>query len=157
KTIQIRKSTRYDFHSVKWYNVKKGRKHSRKIKSRMFTALFFNELGFDFDHKYRLNGELREADVKELVFFADDPQVFVLEENNEKKRFEARYPKDWQESFGIPVSDHEDHKLHTFENYTVLDILLEKVSEVEGTDDEEDAVRLSELTNKYVKEGGFYG
>ena len=160
KTIQIRKSTRYNLNSVRWFNVRRkdGCRRARKIKSRMFTALFFKELGFDFDHKYRLDGEFRSGDVDELIFYADDPQVFVLEENCEKKRFTERYPDSWRDSFGIPVREHEDHKLHNFEGLTVLDITLEKVTTVDGdTDGEEDATRINELTEKYVKEGGYYG
>ncbi len=156
KYIQVRMSTRYDFNSVRWYNLKKGRKRSRKIKSRMFIALFFDELGYDYDHKYRLNGEYRDGTVPELIFYAENPQVLVLDENAEKKRFKERYQEDWRNSFGIPVREHKDHKLHTFEGYTVLDITLDRITEVEESQDE-NTERLSELTNKYVKEGGYYG
>ncbi len=156
KTIRIRPSTRYDFNSVRWYNLKKGIKRSRKIKSRIFTAMFFRDMGFDFDHKYVLNGEYRKGEVPELIFYAEDPKVFVLDETAEKKRFEERYQGDWQDSYGIPLKEHEDHKLHTFEEYTVLDITLERVIEVEEESDEE-AERLNELTSKYVRDGGYYG
>ncbi len=160
KTVQIRKSTRYNLNSIRWFNVSKktGAKRARKVKSPMLIALLFRELGFDFDHKYRLDGEYRSGDVEELIFYADNPQVFVLDENEEKRKYVTRFPSDWQNSFGIPIREHEDHKLHNFEKYTVLDITLEKVTKVEGTaDDREEAARMNELTNKYVKEGGYYG
>lgn len=159
KTIHIRKSTRYNLNAIRWFNVsrKDGKRRARKVKSPMLTALLFNELGFDFDHKYRLDGELRNGDVKELVFFAGNPQAYVLDENEEKRKYVARFPADWQASFGIPIREHEDHKLHNFEKYTVLDITLEKVTEAEDPADAKEAARMSELTNKYIKEGGYYG
>lgn len=154
KTIQIRKSRKYDFDSVKWFNVRKGKKRARKIRSPIFTAKFFNDLGFDYDHKYRLNGELRKDEVEELIFYADNPQTFVFDKTSGK--YVARYPENWADSFGIPVSEHSDHKFHTFEDYVVLDITLEKVSKSTGEEqDEKTAARMNELTEKYVKDGGY--
>ena len=157
--IHIRGCRKYDFNSVKWYNLKGGQKRARRIRSRMLTAMLFERIGYDYDHKYVLSGEYRENDVPELVFYSDNPQVFIISTDDENhKRFKERYPKEWRESFGIPVSQHEDHKLRTFEEYVVMDVTLEKVVKVEDRDSDEEAERLKELKEKYVKEGsGYYG
>lgn len=152
KTIHVRGSKRYDFNAVRWYNVKKGVKKSRKIRSRMLTTLLFNKTKFDYGHKYRLNGEYRADDVPELVFYVDDPQVFVLMEKDGKKWFEERFPADWQGRFGIPVSEVKGHTLNTFEDYKVLDVTLERVTEIKDEGhDAESAERLNELREKYIK------
>ena len=158
RTIYIRGCRRYDFNAVRWYNLKAGAKKARKIRSRMLTAMLFDRLGFDFDHKYVLRGEYREVDVPELVFYSDSPQIFIVQEDDEDhKHFIERYSEDWRDNFGIPISEHNDHKLHTFEEYVVLDVSLERAVKVETADDEEVA-RLRELKEKYVKDGnGYYG
>ena len=157
KTVQIRKSTPYDPNSVRWFNLKKGEKKARKIKSRMLTAMLFEDLGFDYDHKYRLDGEYRTGNVNELIFYADNPQIFVLEEVEGKARYVKKYQDDWRDSYGIPVREHEDHKLHNFEDYTVLDITLEKVTDADESPDSEEAARMRELTSKYVMEDRYHG
>ena len=158
KTVRIRKCAPYDMNSVRWFNLKKGIRRARKIKSRMLTAQFFNDLGFDYDHKYRLEGEYRTGTVDELIFFADTPEVFVLEKNGEKESYVRKFHDDWRGSYGIPVREHTDHKLHTFENYTVLDITLEKVVNAEDASaDPDEVARMNELTSKYIREDGYRG
>ena len=151
KSIHIRGCRRDDFNAVKWYDEKKGRKMARKIKSRMMIAMLFDELGYDIGHKYRLIGQYR-YDVPELVFDTSDPLVYVLRDFEGMRRFEQKYPQDWKESFGIPLSGQEGHKIKTFEDYTILDVTLEKVDPVnEDLLDEEAIERLQELKEKYIK------
>ena len=109
-SIHIQGCREYDFNAVRWYNNRSGVKKARKIRSRMTTAMLFERLGFDYDHKYVLKGEYREDEVPKLVFYSDSPQVFILKEDDEHhKRFIERYPDDWKDRFGIPVSEHKDH------------------------------------------------
>ena len=108
----------------------------RKIRSRMRVAMLFDRLGYDIGHKYRFFGEYRE-DVPELVFSTEDPLMYVLKDIDGMKRFEERYPLGWKDSFGAPASDAQGNRLNTFEEYTVLDVTLEKVGRViENAEDE---------------------
>lgn len=152
KTIHIRGSKSTDFNAVRWYNIKKGVKRSRKIRSRMMTAKLFDKVGFDYGHKYRLRGEYRDDEVPELIFYVDEAQVYVLEEEDGEKRFVQRFKEDWRDSFGIPVSENKGHKINTFEDYVVLDVTLERVEESNsGESDAEMVERLKELKEKYIK------
>lgn len=152
KTIHIRGSKSTDFNAVRWYNIKKGVKRSRKIRSKMMTAKLFDKVGFDYGHKYRLSGEYRDDDVPELVFYVDEAQVYVLKEENGKKWFVQRFKEEWQDSYGIPVSENKGHKINTFEDYIVLDVTLERVEEMsKGEPDAETVERLKELKEKYIK------
>ncbi len=152
EVIRIRGCQSYDFDAVKWYNVKKGQKKARKIRSRILTAMLFNKLGFDYGHKYKLVGEYRNSDVDELLFYSANPQVYVLNEENGMRRFLEKYPETWKDSFGIPESKRKSHNLVTFEDYAVLDVTLEKVNRREGTaKSEEEIKKMRELKEKYIK------
>ena len=152
KIIRVRGCEISDYDSVRWYKVKRGIKVPRKMRSRMFTAMLFDRLGFDYEHKYRLRGEYSDTDVPELIFYTSDPQVFVLREWDGRQRFVERYPEDWKDSFGIPISKRKRRRIATFEEYTVLDVKLDKVDQlIEDTVDAEDVEKMNELKEKYIK------
>ncbi len=152
KIIRVRGCESCDYDSIRWYKLKRGIKIPRRMRSRMFTAMLFDRLGFDYDHKYRLQGEYSDTDVPELIFYTSNPQVFVLREWDGRQRFVERYPEDWKDSFGIPVSKRKRRRLATFEEYTVLDVKLDKVDQlVEDTVDTEDIEKMNELKEKYIK------
>ncbi len=152
KAIRIRGCDSCDFDAVKWYNVKRGQKKARKIRSRMLTAMLFSKLGFDYEHKYRLIGEYRDTDVAELYFCLSDPQVFVLDDTGLRRRFVERYPEDWRYSFGIPLSTRKGHKIVTFEDYSVLDVTLKKVDRLaEDAESAEEVEKMRELKERYIK------
>ena len=148
--IRVRGCERYDFNAVKWYDTRNGRKYSRKVRSRMMVAQLFDRLGYDIGHKYRLIGQYRE-DVPELVFDAADPLVYIVVDVEGKKRFEQKFPEDWRESFGIPISGYIGHKINLFEEYAVLDVTLEKVVKIASDQDKEAVERMQELKEKYIK------
>lgn len=155
--IHVRGCRSNDFNAVKWYEVKKGRKMARKIKSRMMIAMLFDRLGYDIGHKYRLIGEYRE-EVPELVFDTSDPLVYVLKDIDGIRRFEQKYPKDWKDSFGIPLSGQKGYCIKTFEDYTVLDVTLERVDPInEDLADKEAVERMQELKEKYIRGGATNG
>lgn len=148
--IHVRGCGEYDFNAIKWYDIRKGKKCSRKIKSRMMVAMLFDRLGYDIGHKYRLIGWYRE-DVPEIIFDATDPLVYVVRDMDGKRRFEQKYPEDWRNSFGIPASGCITHKINLFEEYAVLDVTLEKVEKIVPDHDDESVERMQELKEKYIK------
>ena len=151
-SIRVRESRSSDFNAVRWYDIKKGRKMPRKIKSRMMTAMLFDKLGYDPGHRYKLFGIYRDEDEPEIVFSTSDPQIHVLGENEGRKRFVPKYPEEWKDSFGIPLSGYEGHKIKTFEEYTVLDVTLKKVDRAGDNEiDAEEAKRMRELKEKYIR------
>ena len=151
-SIRVRGSRSSDFNAVRWYDIKHGQKVARKIRSRMMTALLFDELGYDCGHRYKLFGVFRDEEVPELVFDTSDPQVYVMTERAGRKRFVPRYPEEWRDSFGIPLSGYEGHNIKTFEEYTVLDVTLESVDRAGSSDiDGEELKRMRELKEKYIR------
>ena len=88
----------------------------------------------------------------ELVFNTADPLVYILKDFDGMRRFEERYPLGWKDSFGVPASGIQGHRLNTFEEYTVLDVTLEKVGRVDDDSSDQSGVeRLEELKAKYIK------
>lgn len=133
KRMAIRKCEEDDKDALRWCIAKPDKRKSRKIVGRQFTKLIYEMMDWDPKCRYKITGHRISFEGEQLyVFELEEPEIYherpkrtkeekqqleqtmTPEELEELKKKEASasrkpfYPDDVENSFGVPVSEHED-------------------------------------------------
>ncbi len=142
-----------DKDSFKWCTGK-NKKSPRQITCPIFSAKVRTLMDWTSDFKYKLLGKLIDTGTQLLfVYDLKTPEIFVPkdEEGNKMSR-KAQYPAEWQNQFGVPVSEHQNKlQVSVFNGHAVFSI-EEDSNHKEGRDGDNKQAeymhRSEEETNK---------
>lgn len=114
KKLAVRPCAESDKDSFRWCSATEKRS-PKQITCRIFFAKVFTLMGWDPKDRYKLLGKLIRTN-GQLVFAFDmtSPEVTVRTIDENGKISSTRtpsYPADWQNQFGIPVTEHEGQLL----------------------------------------------
>ena len=110
KKLAVRPCAEEEKDSFRWCSATEKRS-PKQITCRIFFAKVFTLMGWDPNHRYKLLGKLIKTK-KEMIFVFDlsGPEVYDRKIGDDGKRTSSRvpkYPAEWQNQFGIPVSEHD--------------------------------------------------
>ena len=110
--------------SFRWCSATEKR-NPKQITCKIFFAKVFTLMKWNPKDRYKLLGKLiRKKDQLFFVFDLNSPQVTVrtVDENGKVKSAKnTRYPADWQDQFGIPITEHDGQlMLNVFDDKTVF-------------------------------------
>lgn len=133
KRMAIRKCGEDDKDALRWCIAKPDKRKSRKIVGKQFTKLIYEMMDWDPKCRYKITGHRITFEGEQLyVFELDEPEIYherpkrtkeekeqleqtmTPEEIDALKKKEAAasrkpfYPDDVENSFGVPVNEHED-------------------------------------------------
>ncbi len=123
KKLAVRPCKESDKDSFRWCTAteKRGPKH---ITCRIFFAKVFTLMGWDPKDRYKLLGKLIRSKGRMLfVFDLTSPEVNIrtVDENGKVKSSRtSNYPSDWQNQFGVPVTEHEGQLMINIFNNTAV-------------------------------------
>ena len=143
----IRKCEENDKDSLRWCIAKPDKRKSRKISSKEFSRKIYEMMNWSDKCRYKILGHkityqddviyVFELDETEIVFERKKKTVaqavgqteetaLTPEQIEERKKEEAEmpmkpfYPDDWDNSFGVPVNQHENVKVESTDNYSSM-------------------------------------
>ena len=110
KKLAVRPCAEEEKDSFRWCSATEKRT-PKQITCRIFFAKVFTLMGWDPNHRYKILGKLIKTK-KEMVFVFDltGHEVYDRKIGEDGKRKSSRipkYPAEWRNQFGVPVSDHE--------------------------------------------------
>lgn len=102
-----------------------SKKSPRQITCPIFSAKVRTLMDWSPDFKYKLLGKMIDTGTQLLfVYDLKTPEIFVPkdEEGNKMSR-KATYPAEWQNQFGVPVSEHQNKlQVSVFNGHAVFSI-----------------------------------
>lgn len=109
RKLAVRPCPEYEKDSFRWCSATE-RRSPRQITCKIFFAKVFSLMGWDPKDRYKMLGKLIQTK-GEMLFVFDllAPEVFQRKISSDGKTVRTRipsYPKNWQNQFGIPVSEH---------------------------------------------------
>ena len=97
--------------SYQWCMYSKGKRMPRRIAGKIFIAMVINLMGWNPHDRYRVLGWLIRANDEHLLLFdltAKETYQRIFEEGVPPQMSRtAIYSEDWQNSFGLPYSEHK--------------------------------------------------
>lgn len=112
--------------SLKWCNVKSGKKTPRNIGCKIFSAKLFGMMGWIPENRYKVQAIYQVIDGRELILFNLDefemvvPEIVLRSDGKKVRKAKAYYPEKWRESFGMTYREHiESYKIDFLDNYMV--------------------------------------
>ena len=110
KKIAVRPCAENEKDSFRWCSASEKRA-PKQITCKIFFAKVFTLMGWDPKDRYKLLGKLIRTK-KELLFVYDlsAPEVYKRNVEEDGKVTSSRvpnYPSNWQNQFGLPVTEHE--------------------------------------------------
>lgn len=158
KRMVIKKSSESVKDSLRWCVNRNDKRKTRTITSREFSGMVYQMMAWDDSCRYKIAGHKIQYQGETLyVFELSEPEIFrelpkrtkeekeelekrlspeELKELQRKEMKESRtpfYPKDIQNTFGVPVSEHEDHPtLGDPVQYTGMSAFSKEESETQG-------------------------
>ncbi len=112
-----------------------NKKVPRQISCPIFSGKVRTLMGWTAEFKYKLLGKMIDTG-SQLLFVYDltTPEIFVpKDEDGKKMSRNASYPAEWQNQFGVPVSEHQNRlQVSVFNGHAVFSI-------EEGNGNKEDA------------------
>jgi len=127
--------------SLKWCNLKKGKKMPRAIGCKIFGAKLFDMMGWIPENRYKVQAIYQEIGGQEIILFNLDefemvvPEIVQKSDGTKVKKMKAYYPEKWRESFGMTYQEHlESYKINLLDNYMVNNTR-------DGTESEYDSLR----------------
>ena len=116
--------------AIRWCIAKEDKRKSRQITCGLFTAKLYEMMGWEALYRYKLQGTKINYQGEQLyVFDLTSTEIFLPAvkdpENPEAKsrRSAAVYPKNWRDSFGIPVLEHAaSTQINLLEGYSFADV-----------------------------------
>lgn len=97
--------------AAKWARLDKktGKRASRKMTGRMFTAKLYDMMGWAPENRYKIQGTLMRC--KEeiiLVFNLEETEIFVPRNKNDDDATRSKrsyFPESWRDSFGVTYGE----------------------------------------------------
>ena len=136
KRMVVRKCEENDKDALRWCVAKPDKRKSRKMTNKIFSAMMYEMMGWNLDCRYKILGhKITFEDETIYVFDLMETEIFLdikgkkakkdtesqsttenannIEEtvssNTEEIKRKNRipfYPKEWKDSFGLPVEEH---------------------------------------------------
>ena len=136
KRMVVRKCEENDKDALRWCVAKPDKRKSRKMTNKIFSAMMYEMMGWNLDCRYKILGhkitfedetiyvfDLMETeiflDIKRKKAKKDTESQFTTEKANsieetassdteeiKRKNRIPFYPKEWKDSFGLPVEEH---------------------------------------------------
>lgn len=154
KRVAIRKCEPDDKDAIRWCIPKEDKRKSRKITSRGFSERVYQLMGWDKGSRYKLIGhkifyqgeivfvflleefervkQVKRKTREEVLAQAEhegltEEQIAARVAEERKNIRTAFYPDNWEDSFGVPLSEHSNVTLPSTEGYgTMSEILSER-------------------------------
>ena len=136
KRMVVRKCEENDKDALRWCVAKPDKRKSRKMTNKIFSALMYEMMGWNLDCRYKILGhKITFEDETIYVFDLMETEIFLdIKRKKAKKDTESQsttenannieetassdteeikrknripfYPKEWKDSFGLPVEEH---------------------------------------------------
>lgn len=136
KRMVVRKCEENDKDALRWCVAKPDKRKSRKMTNKIFSAMMYEMMGWNLDCRYKILGHkitfedetIYVFDLMETEIFLDikgkrakkdtESQTTIENANNieetassdteeiKRKNRIPFYPKEWKDSFGLPVEEH---------------------------------------------------
>ena len=136
KRMVVRKCEENDKDALRWCVAKPDKRKSRKMTNRIFSAMMYEMMGWNLDCRYKILGhKITFEDETIYVFDLMETEIFLdIKGKRVKKDTESQattenannieetassdteeikrknripfYPKEWKDSFGLPVEEH---------------------------------------------------
>ena len=114
-----------------------GKKHPKTITCKIFFAKVMRLMNWSPSYRYKILGKLIRAN-NDYLFVFDLTSAETYKKRNgkgEKASRGAIYPEDWNNQFGVPVSEHQDNVLISiFDDYAVFKINKDEEKEAQAND-----------------------
>ena len=138
KMLALRPCGEDDKDSYSWCLISKGKRKPRPVTCRLFFAMIYAMMGWDFEDKYKILGRMVHANGEYLlVFDLTAYERFVRRYKDGSKAGLSRdpkYPSDWQDQFGMPFREHQESmQISIFDGYAVYAIKGSKQKKDEPT------------------------
>ncbi len=110
KKLAVRPCAENEKDSFRWCTLSEKRS-PKQITCKIFFAKVFSLMGWDPKDRYKLLGKLVQTK-KDILFVYDltSPEVYKRNLGEDGKLKSSRvpnYPSNWQNQFGVPVTEHE--------------------------------------------------
>lgn len=123
KKLAVRPCDESEKDSFRWCS-STDKRTPKHITCRIFFAKVFTLMGWNPNNRYKLLGKLISSNNQFLfIFDLDAPEVKIrtIDENGNVKRIKnPSYPADWQNQFGIPVTEHKGQLMINFFSDTAV-------------------------------------
>lgn len=136
KRMVVRKCEENDKDALRWCVAKPDKRKSRKMTNKIFSAMMYEMMGWNLDCRYKILGhKITFEDETIYVFDLMETEIFLdIKRKKAKKNTESQsttenannieetassdteeikrknripfYPKEWKDSFGLPVEEH---------------------------------------------------
>ena len=136
KRMVVRKCEENDKDALRWCVAKPDKRKSRKMTNKIFSAMMYEMMGWNLDCRYKILGhKITFEDETIYVFDLMETEIFLdIKRTKAKKDTESQsttenannleetassdteeikrknripfYPKEWKDSFGLPVEEH---------------------------------------------------
>ena len=136
KRMVVRKCEENDKDALRWCVAKPDKRKSRKMTNKIFSAMMYEMMGWNLDCRYKILGhKITFEDETIYVFDLMETEIFLdIKGKKAKKDTESQsttenannieetassdteeikrknripfYPKEWKDSFGLPVEEH---------------------------------------------------
>lgn len=135
KRMVVRKCEENDKDALRWCVAKPDKRKSRKMTNKIFSAMMYEMMGWNLDCRYKILGhKITFEDETIYVFDLMETEIFLdikgkrakkdtesqsttetvsSNTDNERSAEEIKrknripfYPKEWKDSFGLPVEEH---------------------------------------------------
>ena len=136
KRMVVRKCEENDKDALRWCVAKPDKRKSRKMTNKIFSAMMYEMMGWNLDCRYKILGhKITFEDETIYVFDLMETEIFLdIKRKKAKKDTESQsttenannieetassdteeikrknripfYPKEWKDSFGLPVEEH---------------------------------------------------
>ena len=136
KRLVVRKCEENDKDALRWCVAKPDKRKSRKMTNKIFSAMMYEMMGWNLDCRYKILGhKITFEDETIYVFDLMETEIFLdIKRKKAKKDTESQsttenannieetassdteeikrknripfYPKEWKDSFGLPVEEH---------------------------------------------------
>ena len=98
--------------ALRWcrINKKNQKKVPRIIKSKIFSGMIYELMGWNPEYKYKLQGNLIRYEGEILVVFnMNETEIYTpitKDADGNKSKSIPYYPEDWKNSFGLSIKEH---------------------------------------------------
>ncbi len=138
KKLAVKPSTEDTKDSFCWASAgSDGKRHPKTISCKIFFAKVMKLMNWDPKYRYKILGKLIRAN-KEYLFVFDLTSAETYQKRNSKGENTSRramYPGEWDNQFGVPVSEHQDNVLISiFDDYAVFKINKDEEKEAQAND-----------------------
>ena len=137
KRILVKPCEEYEKDSFMWCTAKRK---SRQVKCEIPFVMIYNMMHWNPKWRYKMVGKLIVSGGEPIFLFdlndAESYVTIVREDGTTATSRKPTYPKEWQNTFGLPVEEHDNiMKINVFNGYAVIDLEGEKK---DGTDNAAD-------------------